>query len=100
MGNETIVVTGAEATKFYQMLARKHALYLELKGLKTRNGSVYALVKRVYGLRGSKQVVYTLFCELCEKTRQELGITSTRKESGTVVVSATKQPARDCGVTA
>lgn len=53
----------------YNMLAQKSALKLELAGLKHSRGSVYAHIKRVYGLRGNKQSVYTQFCELVERAK-------------------------------
>ena len=39
----------------YRLLALKGALSLECKGLKHSRGSVYALIKREFGLRGNKQ---------------------------------------------
>ena len=53
-----------------QMLARKHALRLELMGLKRPGQSVYSIIKQVHGLRGSKQSVYTQYCELVEKAKR------------------------------
>lgn len=53
----------------FNMIAQKSALRLELTGLKHSRGSVYAHVKRVYGLRGNKQSVYTQFCELVERAK-------------------------------
>lgn len=58
--------------EMYNMLAQKAALKLELAGLKMSRGSVYAHIKRTYGLRGSKQSVYTQFCELVEKAKGEI----------------------------
>ena len=55
--------------KIFNMLAQKSALKLELQGLKMSRGSVYAHIKRTYGLRGNKQSVYTQFCELCERAK-------------------------------
>jgi hypothetical protein len=55
--------------ELFNMLAQKQALKLELKGLKFSRGSVYAHIKRTYGLRGNKERVYTQFCELCEKAK-------------------------------
>jgi DNA-binding CsgD family transcriptional regulator len=55
--------------EMFNMLAQKYALKLELVGLKHSRGSVYAHIKRVYGLRGSRQSVYTQFCELVEKEK-------------------------------
>ena len=41
-----------------QLAARKGALKLEISGLKMSRGiSVYAICKKVYGLKGSKQKV-------------------------------------------
>ena len=58
-------------SRLYNMIAQKHALSLEMKGLKHSRGSVYAHIKRVYGLRGNKQSVFTQFCELVEKAKGE-----------------------------
>lgn len=48
------------------MIAQKHALNLERKGLKRRGRSMYAIVKEQYGLKGNRESVYTQFCELVE----------------------------------
>ena len=58
--------------EMYNMMAQKAALKLELAGLKMSRGSVYAHIKRTYGLRGNKQSVYTQFCELVEKAKGEI----------------------------
>jgi hypothetical protein len=55
--------------EFFNMCAQKQALRLETLGMRHSRGSVYAHIKRTYGLRGSKQAVYTQFCELVEKER-------------------------------
>lgn len=47
-----------------QILARKHALKLELKGIKRRGRSVYAIVKEEHGLKGNKQSVYDQYCQI------------------------------------
>ena len=55
---------------FFQMLAIRGALSLELKGLsRSRPPSAYSAAKRLYGLRGSKESVYTQLCELIEKEK-------------------------------
>jgi hypothetical protein len=59
-------------TRLAQMIAQKHALHLELKGLKHSGGSVNARIKRHYGLRGNRQSVYTQFCELVERAKGEV----------------------------
>ncbi len=58
-------------THLAQMIAQKHALNLERKGLKHSGGSVYARIKKHYGLRGNRESVYTQFCELVEKAKGE-----------------------------
>lgn len=52
-----------------QMIAQKKALQLELKGMKRRGRSAYVIIKEQYGLRGSRESVYTQFCELVEKEK-------------------------------
>ena len=56
----------------FNMMAQKSALKLEMRGMKMSRGSVYAHIKRTYGLKGNKQRVYTQFCELVEKAKGEL----------------------------
>lgn len=65
-------ITGEREIKLAQMIAQKHAMNLERKGLRHSGGSVTARVKRHYGLRGNRESVYTQFCELVEKKRGEL----------------------------
>ncbi len=55
--------------EMFNMIAQKHALKLEIAGMKMSRGSVYAHIKKVYHLRGNKQSVYTQFCELIEKEK-------------------------------
>lgn len=55
---------------FAQMLSVRGALSLELKGLKRSHPpSAYSAAKRLYGLRGSRESVYTQLCELIEKEK-------------------------------
>jgi len=56
----------------FHMMAKKSALKMEIGGLKHSRGSVYAHIKRTYGLKGNKQRVYTQFCELVEKAKGEV----------------------------
>ena len=60
--------------ELFNMIAQKQALKLEINGLKHSRGSVYAHIKKVYGLRGNKMSVYTQFCELVERAKGELVI--------------------------
>jgi hypothetical protein len=55
--------------KLFNMLALKQAMRLETLGVRSTKGSAYAHIKRVYGLRGNKQSVYTQFCEVVEKEK-------------------------------
>jgi len=54
------VVTG-DSIPVYRMLTLRAALRLELAGLKHRGGSVFALVKREFGLRGTRAAVFAAF---------------------------------------
>lgn len=53
----TITATSIDP-KVFHLLQLKHALALEAKGMKLRQGSVYAHVKRKFGFKGNKQRVY------------------------------------------
>ena len=66
------MITGKENIAMARMLALKGALRLETLGMRHSGGSVYARVKKEFGLRGNKQSVYTQFCELVEKRKGEL----------------------------
>ena len=69
--NGGITITGKDID-LYRMLAQKHALSLEIKGLKLSRGSIYAMIKKEYNLKGSKVRVYEQFCTLIDrKTRQK-----------------------------
>ena len=47
------VLTGDDIGRF-QFLARKGALKLEIAGMKRRGQSAYAIIKSVYGYKGSR----------------------------------------------
>ena len=59
-------------TELFHMVQLKHALALEIKGLKLSRGSAYAYIKKHYGLRGNRKSVHTQFCELVEKAKGEV----------------------------
>lgn len=62
-----IVITGAEGAAAYRMLALKGALKLELLGMRRSRGpSALSIVKREFGLKGSKQAVLAKFTQMCE----------------------------------
>ena len=69
-------ITG-DHIKLFHMKSQLSALGLELKGLKMSGGrSIYAHIKRVYGLRGNKRCVHDQFVELIEEYHQGLGTSS------------------------
>jgi len=74
--NGGIMITGEDINVF-QFLARKSALKLEIAGLRHSGGSVYAVCKKVYRLKGSKQrvleqmeVMYKQMLEAREQSQQ------------------------------
>lgn len=70
------VITGSAAIKLVSMVAQRSALNLERKGMTRRGSSMLSIIKRSYGLTGNREAVYTQFCELIEKYRQEHGLPS------------------------
>lgn len=58
MSDNMIIITGTENIKMVQLLAWRSCLGLELKGLKRRGRSVYSIVKKQLGFKGSKTTVY------------------------------------------
>lgn len=59
------VITG-EHIILARLVALKHALRLEIKGMKRRGRSVYAIIKDEFGLRGSRARVLAQFEQLIE----------------------------------
>lgn len=56
-----IIRTGPE---LFNLLQLKYAMKLEMRGLRHSKGSVYAHVKRRFGLKGNRQKVYEAFCDM------------------------------------
>lgn len=57
-----MMLTTPEQIEWYHMRTQLGALKLELVGLKHSSGrSVYAHIKRTYGLKGNKQRVFDQF---------------------------------------
>lgn len=54
-----------------QLLSRRGALSLEIKGMKRRRRSAYATCKEVYGLKGSRQKVLDQLNEMIVKMKEE-----------------------------
>lgn len=63
------VIDTPEGIAFFQLLARRGALQLEIKGIKRRGRSAYSICKEVYGLRGTRQAVLAKMNALVEETK-------------------------------
>ena len=66
------MIADPKKIELYNMIAQKQALRLETLGMRHSRGSVYASIKKHYGLKGNKQRVYTQFCELVESKKGQL----------------------------
>lgn len=66
-----MLVAGKENVQMFRLLALKGALKLECLGMKHSQGSVYALIKREFGLKGSKQKVLDQFTQMIEEMIQQ-----------------------------
>lgn len=64
-----LVIDTPDGIHAYRLLALRAALGLEVKGLRARF-SAYAIIKKEFGLKGTKAKVY----ELYEAKLRELGI--------------------------
>ena len=62
-----MMLTTPEEINQYRLLTLYHALKLETLGLKNSKGSVYALIKREFQLKGNKQNVLSQFGKLIGK---------------------------------
>ena len=68
-GNNCLVVTGVKDIARYRMCVLLNALKLEVLGMKvTRGSTAYAVIKKEYGLRGSKQKVFDQFKAMIHPT--------------------------------
>ena len=61
-----MMITNPNHIELYAMQCQKQALRLEIYGMKTRCMSAYALIKEIYGLKGSKQKVLEQFTKMIE----------------------------------
>lgn len=65
-------ITGPQGITYFQLLATRGALKLELHGIKVSRGySAYATVKKRFGFKGSKQQVYDQLDALIKKYELE-----------------------------
>ncbi len=65
--NNTIICDTPEKINAFRLLALKGALKLETLGMKHSRGSVYAAIKKEFGLKGSKTSVYNQFVEMLKR---------------------------------
>ena len=61
------IITGKENIDRYRLIVLKHGLKLELLGMQKRKPSCYSVIKEEFNLKGNKQKVYDMFCELIKK---------------------------------
>lgn len=82
-----------DQVQFARMLALRSALKLELQGLKrSRPPSAYSIIKREFNLRGSRESVYTQFCELVEGRKQWMSINAQPLDSSSFTARNTCWP--------
>lgn len=62
----------ATKMELHRLITMKHMFGLELKGMKRRGRSIYSIVRREFGLRGTREAVFTQYCELVERKKGEL----------------------------
>jgi hypothetical protein len=66
-----MMIIGEENIALFRMLTLKQALKLELIGLKMSRGtSAYAIIKRDFNLKGSKQKVYDQYVSIIEDLKK------------------------------
>jgi len=61
------IIDTPEGIDFYQLVARRGALRMELVGMKRRGRTAYSICKQVYKLKGSRERVLAQMTELIEK---------------------------------
>jgi hypothetical protein len=62
-GSGMTVIDTPDGIRHFHHLQLKYAMKLEMQGIHVAWRSVYAYVKRQYGLKGKLPSVYTQFCE-------------------------------------
>ena len=68
MTKELLILETPEAIRLYRLRTLQQALRLECLGMKrSRPPSAYSIIKKEFGLRGSREAVYTRFCELIQR---------------------------------
>jgi hypothetical protein len=62
-----MVITGKENIANFRLITLRGALRLELRGMKRRGRSAYAIIKEEFHLKGSKQKVYDQFDKIVKE---------------------------------
>lgn len=66
-----VAFTGS-AVDYYRMTVLKHAVSLEIKGIKLRRGPViWKLIAREFKIKGNRQAVYDWLCKKVEEMKAE-----------------------------
>lgn len=63
----TVAISGDRDTHLFDLLRKRVMLKLELKGMKNSRGSMFAAVKREFGLKGNKASVFNQFNAIVEE---------------------------------
>ena len=71
MTNRGVTITGTKNINMFRLLSLKHALKLEMLGMKRRGQSVYAIVKEEFNLKGNKQKVYEQLDNIITKIKRK-----------------------------
>lgn len=71
MSDTAIIIDRPTGIRWFHMRAQLSALKLDIAGLPSSRGSIYAHIKRTYGLKGTKQRVYDQFAVMVEAAKQE-----------------------------
>tara|TARA_Y100000034_G_scaffold125913_1_gene176351 strand:- start:594 stop:794 length:201 start_codon:yes stop_codon:yes gene_type:complete len=63
-----IILDKPEQIEKARLITLKHALKLEVLGMKRRGRSVYSIVKSEFGFRGSKQRVFDQLVQMIDES--------------------------------
>lgn len=66
-----MLITGRENIEHARLITLKHMLHLEMKGLKRRGRSAYAIIKSELGFRGNRQRVYDQLVQHIQQKENE-----------------------------
>lgn len=66
------VISGKENITLFRLLTLRTALKLEIEGMRKHGRSAYAIIKKEFGLKGSRQTVYEQFDKLVEESKADL----------------------------